>query len=183
MSADWSYPDGSVRAVLASPHVSSATAAVLRERLDNKPDAAPDLLTAICNRLLPQPDRAVPINVAGMMQQRLDTGVGDGWRYATLSTDAAAWAQGLAGIEDTAHQMFGNRFALLAPADQDLVLHNVQRDAPRFFEEMLTLAVECYYAHPLASEEIGYVGMADVGGWTAIGLDEHEPREPVGTRK
>ena len=41
----------------------------------------------------------------------------------------------------------------------------------KFFEEMLAELAESYYAHPLAQEEIGYVGMADVPGW-----DSHRPQ-------
>jgi hypothetical protein len=51
--------------------------------------------------------------------------------------------------------------------------------ANRFFEELLVLATETYYAHPLAQEEIGYAGMADAAGWQAIGLDEREAHEPA----
>jgi hypothetical protein len=43
---------------------------------------------------------------------------------------------------------------------------------------MLAELTEYYYAHPLAQEEIGYVGMADAHGWTRLGLNELEPREP-----
>jgi hypothetical protein len=50
--------------------------------------------------------------------------------------------------------------------------------AQRFFEELLAEAVECYYSHPLAQEEIGYVGMADAHGWQAISLNRLEPWEP-----
>ena len=54
--------------------------------------------------------------------------------------------------------------------------------AARFFEEMLSEVVALYYSHPLAQEEIGYVGMADARGWPRVGpgeLEAHEPR-PVG---
>ena len=44
---------------------------------------------------------------------------------------------------------------------------------------MLAELTETYYAHPLAQEEIGYVGMADLPAWTKIGLNEREEREPA----
>ena len=54
-------------------------------------------------------------------------------------------------------------------------------DAVRFFEELLAELTETYYAHPLAQEEIGYVGMADLPAWTKIGLNEKDDRElPMG---
>jgi hypothetical protein len=52
-------------------------------------------------------------------------------------------------------------------------------DGALYFEELLALVVDVYYAHPLASEEIGYIGMADAHGWQAIGLDQRETHEPV----
>ncbi len=72
---------------------------------------------------------------------------------------------------------------------QDAVLGSVQNEeaagatwnllpSRRFFEELLAEVTEIYYAHPLAQEEIGYAGMADAPGWTRIGLDEREEREP-----
>ena len=50
-------------------------------------------------------------------------------------------------------------------------------DAGRFFEELLAELTENYYAHPLAQEEIGYVGMADLPKWVNIGLNEKDDRE------
>lgn len=52
----------------------------------------------------------------------------------------------------------------------------------RFFEELLAEATEVYVAHPLAQEAIGYADMADAPGWTRIGLDERETREPAPPR-
>ena len=52
--------------------------------------------------------------------------------------------------------------------------------ANRFFEELLVETAESYYSHPLAQEEIGYVGMADVPTWQRIGLNQLEDREPRG---
>ena len=72
--------------------------------------------------------------------------------------------------------------------DRDTVLQLVQAGkapgeawqtlpAGRFFEELLAELTELYYAHPLAQEEIGYVGLADLPSWTKIGLNEKEDRE------
>jgi hypothetical protein len=43
-----------------------------------------------------------------------------------------------------------------------------------WFEELLVEASEIYFAHPLAQQAMGYLGMADAQGWTATGLDEEE---------
>jgi hypothetical protein len=86
--------------------------------------------------------------------------------------------------------MFGAGLASLPGAERDAVLRAVQSgeapgevwaqmDAACYFEELLALLVDIYYAHPLALEEIGYVGMADAHGWQAIGLDQREAHEPM----
>ena len=47
-----------------------------------------------------------------------------------------------------------------------------------WFEELLAEATENYVAHPLAQQEMGYVGFADRPGWTQIELNQREEREP-----
>jgi len=191
--SDHHWPAGTVAAALASDRVSPATARALRERL-NPPPAPPVLdaaslvlLAAICDRLVPQPDRAVPIDIAAGVDRRL-AGPGDGWRFATLPDDRTAMAQGLAAIDLCAVTTFGAGFAVLPAADRDAILASVQDgtaagwagpDPRRFFTDLLAAVVETYWSHPDSQEEIGYLGMADVPGWTAIGLDQRQAPEPV----
>lgn len=191
------YPAGTVRVLLETESVSEPTREVLRERLARPPVVAPRFfatdefatLRAVCHRLLPQPDRAEPIDLAGEIDGRLATGIGDGWRYAEMPPDGDAYRLALRGLDEVALARYGDRFANLAPDRQDAILAAVQRGAvaggawervapQRFFEEALAEAVEIYYAHPLAQEEIGYVGMADRPRWDAVGLDALEQREP-----
>lgn len=69
------------------------------------------------------------------------------------------------------------------------ILLGVQRGAPvdrvrhaipprRVFPALLAEVTEAYYSHPLAREEIGYMGMGDARGWQAMGLNELDAREP-----
>ena len=198
-ASDHRYPDGTVRALLDGEHVTAPTRAALRQRLADAPAVHSDVLggravtlAAACDRLIPQPDRAAPIDVAATIHARLATGIGDGWRYADLPPDQEAWRRGLDGIDETARAMFAAAFASLPAGDRDTVLRAVQSGMPagtiwrelppaRWFEELLAAAVEAYYAHPLAHEEIGYAGMADTPGWTMIGLGERQAREPAET--
>ena len=193
------YPPGTVRALLASDLVTPGTRAVLLARLDAPPAPGPRaldaaafaILRAVCARLVPQPERPAPIDLAGAVDGRLARGEGKGWRFATMPPDAEAYRRGLHGVDACARATFGVPFVVLAGRDRDDVLGAVQRGAvsgaewdglppERFFEELLAEVVECYYSHPLAQEEIGYAGFADAHGWQAIGLDRlapHEPRE------
>ncbi|GAB3829057.1 gluconate 2-dehydrogenase subunit 3 family protein [Hymenobacter jeollabukensis] len=192
------YPPGTVRALLDTPHVSDATRAALQARLD-APAYEPQffdadsyrLLGAVCARLLPQPERgAEAIDLPAGIDARLLSGLADGWRYDALPPDREAYRLGLGGIQQAAQAQFQQDFLALSAEQQDQVLAAVQAgtapgdlwlkvEARRFFEELLAEATALYYSHPLAQEEIGYVGMADLPAWTRIGLDEREEREPL----
>ncbi|OON68181.1 gluconate 2-dehydrogenase subunit 3 family protein [Hymenobacter sp. CRA2] len=197
MPAAPQYPAGTVRALLATPHVSEPTRAALEARL-MAPPYTPQffdadtyaLLQAVCRRLLPQPDRPTDaIELAAGIDERLLTGRADGWRYDVLPPDREAYRLGLGGIQQVAQAQFQRDFLRLTEEEQDAVLTAVQSgnppgdvwlkvDAGRFFEELLAEATILYYCHPLAQEEIGYVGSADLPAWTRIGLNEREDREP-----
>ena len=191
------YPLGTVRALLGTDWVTRSTRDALQARLEAHhprsgrffhPEALVTLRAA-CARLVPQPHRENPIDIAGCIDDRLAGATGNGWRYDTMPADEEAYRTGLAGLNETARLRYGAPFHLLGSPHQDDVLGRVQRGeaegktwemlpAPRFFEELLAESVEFYYSHPLAQEEIGYVGMADVTGWHALGLDQLESREP-----
>jgi len=195
---DHRYPVGTVRALMDGAHVSGATSAALARRLaGHGTREAPRFfdppgfatLRAMCARLIPQDERPDPIDVAAWIDARIADSRSDGWRYATMPPDGDAFRLGLQGIDDSAVAMFAARFSALDHAQQDAVLLAVQRgavsgaawgaiSATRFFEELLTETVEAYYSHPIAQEEIGYAGMADVPGWQRIGLNDLEDREP-----
>ena len=191
------YPAGTVRALLSTAHVSEATRAALRQRLDAPTGYAPQffapetfaLLEAVAACLLPQPDRPdQPIALAPAVDQRLAEGRADGWRYDALPPDREAYRLGLGGVQETAQALFTQNFVHLDADQQGQVVQAIADGDPPgatwqalnaglFFEELLAELTETYYAHPLAQEEIGYVGMADLPAWTKIGLNQREDRE------
>lgn len=190
------YPSNTVRDLLKTDQVTDATRQVLTERLD-APVHRPtfftaqecDLLQAVCMRLVPQDDHPELIDIAGNIDKRLSQQKSDGWRYDTMPTDGDAYKLGLKAIDESSLLRFGQPFQSLSTEQQDILLAAVQKSeapgpiwqqlpADRFFEELLTEATENYYSHPLAQEEIGYVGMADVPTWQRIGLNQLEDREP-----
>ncbi|MGI9105053.1 MAG: gluconate 2-dehydrogenase subunit 3 family protein [Pyrinomonadaceae bacterium] len=191
------YPTGTVRALLETDMVTPQTRIALLERLNRETTAAPRFfdaaayatLCAVCARLIPQPERPHPIDLAGAIDGRLAQKEGDGWRYDQMPPDGEAHRRGLLALDESAQLLFGGNFHELDEAQQDQLLLLVQRNevsggtwetiqASRFFEELLAGATESYYSHPLAQEEIGFVGMADAHGWQLIKLDELEAREP-----
>ena len=183
-----SLPAGTIRALLDTSHVSEATRAALLPRFAPPPYtpryfSKPEymLLQAVAARLFPQPDRETPIELAPGIDQRLAENRSDGWRYDVLPPDGQTLRQGLAGIEEAAQQVHQRSFLDISEVEQDAVLQAVQAgtvrggvwqklSAARFFEELLTEMTELYYCHPLAQEEIGYLGMADRPGWVDFGL-------------
>ncbi len=194
------YPAGATAVLLASDLVTPATCAVLKARLDgagyrqeSSARANPRhfdehgfaTLRAASARLIPQLDRALPIDLARGIDERLADGLGNGWRYAVMPPDGEAYVRGLCGMNESAQERFGIDFVALDATRQDVVLHAIQSGevsgvswdavpATRFFEELLAELTELYYAHPLAQDEIGYTGFADAHGWQALGLNELE---------
>lgn len=192
------YPDGTARRLLATDLVTPPTRESLLSRLKPPSHAAPAVLSqaemetlrAICNRLITQPDRALPIDLSLAVDDRLARNDSKGWRYAALPADLDAYRLGVLGIDQEALHHFGMPFAGLDVAQQDELLRRVQvgdvrasawRKLPagRFFEELLAELAETYYSHPFAQDEIGYVGYADAHGWQALGLGQLAPHEPL----
>jgi hypothetical protein len=185
--------------LLPTSHLSEATRAVLTQRLAETSQAAayepqffaPEtyrLLVAVAARLLPQPERPLPIPLAPAVDQRLAAGKSDGWRYDALPSDREAYRLGLGGIEQIAQALFKADFEQLSTSQQEEVIQALASGNPpgevwqtlpagRFFEEMLAELTITYYAHPWAQDEIGYTGYADLPAWTKIGLNEKEARE------
>ncbi len=187
------YPAGTVRRLLETDAVTDATRTVLKTRLRETEGHQPvffdarrfAILRAVCRRLIPQES----VDCAAFIDKNFAANKGDGWRYDALPNDAETFRRGLDGISEAAQAKFDAEFPALDDFRQDAVLTEIQNgkaageiwktiSGELFFEEILTRTVEVYYAHPLAQEEIGYVGMADADGWTRIGLNEREPREP-----
>lgn len=109
-------PSGTVGTLLNSDLVTPVTRAALRGRLSAETaPAAPhffDLptyatLEALCARLIPQPERALPVQLAGDIDRRLANGETDGWRYADMPRDGEAYTRGLRALDAEAQ----NRFA------------------------------------------------------------------------
>lgn len=197
---DWQYPAGTVAALLNSDLVTPATAKALARRLAARADKEPvvfgpellAVLSAISGRLIPQSDRATPIDLAGAFVSRLAKGAGNGWRYADLPPDADMFDRGLRAIDASAIDAFSAGFSSLTPAKQDDLLREVQFgrvSGPAwhgikpdlFFQELLAALVDIYYADPVALDEIGYAGMADARGWQAVGIDARAEYEPIAT--
>ncbi len=153
------------RAFIAGERLSPRTREVVETRMAG-PQRPEGLLTALqertlramLKRIVPQDRNA--IDLAAAVLARLASGKGDGWRYAVLPGDLAAYRDGLDALARI-------RFESISPDEQDEALANLTRkeasaDA-RWFEEVRSDAVEAYMAHPTTLSRLGYSGLG-VGG-------------------
>ena len=195
-STDPSWPSGTVTGLIGGPLMTPATSRALVDRLAVSPPSTAvfdseqlTTLAAMAARLLPQDGRAMPIDLAGELNRRLANNAGDGWRFAALPADAAAHQRGLDATDAAASSRHGKRFPQLLPAEQDALLRDIQFrnisgadwegfDSALWFVDLLAVLVDIDYSHPVAQEEIGYLGMADARGWQDVGFGARAPHEP-----
>lgn len=195
------YPNYNVLDKWSSPDWDDQTREVVRKRLEEIPPIRfftheeARTLTAVADRIIPQPDRAEAerVPIVPWIDEKLYEDKRDGYRYEEMPPQRDAWRLGLKGINESAQALFEEKqFADLDPQSQDVVLTHVARGAPpghtwkllsaaRFFKDVLCSAiVKIYYAHPRAWNEIGYNGPSSPRGhvrkW-AGGVDPWEAPE------
>lgn len=181
------YPGYDVLAKWNSPSFDGPTREVLAGRLERVPerrylDAGEwELAEALAARLIPQPERAVPIPVAPWIDDMLLHERGEGFRFEGMPHLRQCWHIGLAAIDAEARRLRGRGFAALETQDQDTVLGAVAAGevdpanwagmpAQRFFLNVLLKTVAgIYYAHPEAWSEIGFGGPASPRGYVRLG--------------
>lgn len=159
-------------------------------RFFSRPEA--HLMTAVCDRILPQDDRdeAHRIPVVAVIDQRLHEGRINGYRFADMPPDPEAHRLGLRGIGVIANFLYAAPFTELAPVRQDEVLLRLHDGRPPAGEEIwrqmpvdrywLLLVhdvIGAYYAHPYAWDEIGFGGPAYPRGYMRLERGEPEPWE------
>lgn len=172
-------------------HWDDATVAVVMGRLRSPEpprffsiaeEAAAD---ALFDRLLAQDDgRRVP--VTAMVDARLADGRTDGWHYADMPEDGAAFKKSLAFLDDDATRRTGTRFCDSDIAAQHTLLGDIQHLGSATWHEFAAAhvwslwtryACTAFYAHPLAWNEIGFPGPAYPRGYAALGVKKREPFE------
>ena len=170
------------RELLESDFVTSETRRVLQKRL-NVEEMPPrffderefEILKAVCDALAPS--QAVPgWFAAGEIDRRLaENSGGNGWRYDSMPTDGETYKTGLQLLNESAQDNFQNDFARLEIERRKSILKRCSfgsdeqtaksNFAPALFlEELCAEFAEIFYSHPLALEEIGYIGFADKYG-------------------
>jgi hypothetical protein len=191
------YPGYDVLSKRNSPSWNDQTRAVIDARLAIDPgrrrffteDQWPTLL-ALCARIVPQPaDRANPVPLAAMLDEKLFLDHRDGYRDSRLPPMQEAWRRGLAGLDEEANAKHGMRFHDMESQERDALLTAIQagdaqqpswRDMPPalfFSKRVLHDIVSAYYSHPHSWNEIGFGGPASPRGYVRMNFDRRDPWE------
>ena len=147
---------------------------------------------AVFDHLIPQHDRVAERRIALVepLDERLYRNRGVGYRFEAMPPDREAYALGEQAIEAEAEARFGGGFLVLPHRQQDLVLQAIHDGKPvaapeiwkrmavgRFWQLVMQDALEGYYAHPWAWDEIGFGGPAYPRAYTRLERGEPEPWE------
>jgi hypothetical protein len=190
------FPDYDVLEKWDSPSWDETTRRVVARRLEQVPerrffDASEwAILTAICDRLIPQPDRGdAKVPIVPFIDEKLWLNQGNGYRYEGMPSMREAWRRGVRAIDEEARAVWGKGFRELPENQQDAVLRAVQhgdvRDnawaglpPKRFFAStLLHEMTSVYYAHPAAWSEIGFGGPAAPRGYVRLRFDRRDSWE------
>jgi hypothetical protein len=149
------------------------------------------LLDAVVDRLIPQPDRAPDdrVVITPFLDQMLFDDDTDGFRKEGMPWDQEVWRQALTGIDQTSDARYGRRFVELDGTQQDDVLSAVQLGEAEgavweglpsgaVFDKVLQEVASVYYAHPSAWAEIGWPGPASRRGYMRTGYGQLDPWQP-----
>ena len=149
----------------AAPGQAPRAAAITREPLESLTAAEAEVLEAVCARLIPSDE-----NGPGAAEARAARYI-DRALAGFLAPNRQAYAAGLAAIDRHALSSHGSAFQQLAPADQDLVLKDVEAGradglpvGPSSFFNLVRLhTIQGTFCDPF------YGGNANFVGWDLLG--------------
>ncbi len=181
-----------------SPFWEDATRELVDKRVKEPPkrtffsEDAWNFWQAVFNHLIPQtdrtPDRQIPL--IPHLDHRLSKNRTAGYRFEDMPQDRVAYEIGIEAIDREAEHRYGGKFLVLPYLQADLVLQAIHDGKPEaapeiwkrmsvqhFWELMLGDAIEAYYSHPWAWDEIGFGGPAYPRAYTRLEGGEPEPWE------
>jgi len=147
------------------PSVASVTTTPSRAALETLNVIEADALEAIVARLIPTDE-----NGPGATEARAAHYI-DRALAGPLRGLRAAYAAGLAAIDEYAQSKSGAAFAKLSPADQDAVLRDMETNAATGFSPNASAFFNLLRAHTIEGtfSDPYYGGNANFVGWTLIG--------------
>jgi hypothetical protein len=151
-----------------------------------------DFWTVIFTHLIPQTDRTPnrQIPLVAPLDHRLYINQTVGYRFENMPQDREAYRMGREAINKEAEHRYSAGFIALPHREQDVVLKAIHDGAPkaaadiwqkmsvhRFWQLIMGDAIDAYYAHPWAWDEIGFGGPAYPRAYTRLERGEPEPWE------
>lgn len=148
--------------------------------------------TAVFAHLIPQTDRISDrqIPIVAPLDHRLHLNQTAGYRYEDMPQDRMAYKIGMEAINQEAKHRYAADFLPLSHLQQDLILKALHDGKPaaaagiwkvmsvhRFWQLLMQDAIDAYYAHPWAWDEIGFGGPAYPRAYTRLERGEPEPWE------
>jgi gluconate 2-dehydrogenase subunit 3-like protein len=147
---------------------------------------------AVFDHILPQTDR-VPerqIPILERLDERLYNNRGIGYRYEKMPSDREAYQLAEIAINQESEARCSANFINLPHLQQEIILQAIHDGKPasaqdiwkrmpitRFWLLLLQDAIEAYYSHPWAWDEIGFGGPAYPRAYTRLERGEPEPWE------
>lgn len=147
----------------------------------------------VFEHLLPQSDRISErqIPLIPPLDHRLHENRTVGYRFENMPHDRDVYGSiGIEAINREAMEQYGKEFLSLEWSEQDLVLRAIHDGDPlgakdiwekmsvhRFWQMIIQDAIDAYYAHPWAWDEIGYGGPAYPRAYTRLERGDPEPWE------
>jgi hypothetical protein len=181
-----------------SPFWDDSTRQVVDKRVKSPPERkfftpeAWTFWTAVFGHLIPQTDRVAErrIPIVAVLDHRLANNQTVGYRYESMPQDRVVYEIGIEGIDREAEHRYAGRFLVLPWLQQDIVLKAIHDGKPkaaaeiwkrmhvhRFWQMIMGDAIDAYYAHPWAWDEIGFGGPAYPRAYTRLERGEPEPWE------
>src|SRR5579875_3689537 len=149
-------------------------------------------LRAFCDTATAQ-DAEPRVPVAEMVDRKFAQGLLDGFRFEDLPEDGETWHLVLAGLEHSASERHGRRFAELTAGEREEIVGAFADGAlaggpwerlnvKRAFSVCMRAVLAEFYSHPWAWNEIGFDGPAYPRGFMRLGtgVEVLEPFERPG---
>jgi gluconate 2-dehydrogenase subunit 3-like protein len=146
-----------------------------------------DVLKAFCDTLLAQ-DAEPRVPVLSFVDEKLHSGVGDGYQFFDMPSDQEVWRRVAAGLDEEARALGVDSFVDLAEHHRRMVVHRFAQaeltggvwatlNVSRAFSIVMRDACQAFYSHPWVWNEIGFGGPAYPRGYAAFGNPELGERE------
>ncbi len=175
-----------------------ATRRTVTDRVENIPrirffePKEAEFWKTVFDHLLPQDDRREEyrVPILNFVDHRLHINQTAGYRFDSMPPDREAYKLAMCAINEEAQYLFGMEFVRLTYPQREVVLKPIHDGEPhcarevwqkmsvhRFWQLIMGDAIDAYYAHPWAWDEIGFGGPAYPRAYMRLERGEPEPWE------